>query len=191
MQDLKVTSWQLFGHDRLYVNLPDGTAIGWADRGSGTITVLHPRYRDAVADALARQVPDLPALVGEDAPAGHPAPPVPPPVPRIPPMRGMRKRGAGPDTAAVRKPAPPEPESGQDMAAVRKPVPPPDPERVRGPEPAPEPVAAPQRAPVPDPVAASAPAPAPASGVAEASRSCPGGGAAQAARGAARADARQ
>ncbi|MEF9913323.1 NERD domain-containing protein [Streptomyces sp. P5-A9] len=173
MQDLKVTSWQLFGHDRLYVNLPDGTAIGWADRGSGTITVLHPRYRDAVADALARQVPDLPALVGEDAPAGHPAPPVPPPVPRIPPMRGMRKRGAGPDTAAVRKPAPPEPESGQDMAAVRKPVPPPDPERVRCPEPAPEPVAAPQRAPVPDPVAASAPAPAPASGVAEASPPAP------------------
>ncbi|MGW1317845.1 NERD domain-containing protein [Streptomyces sp. NPDC002426] len=182
MQDLKVTSWQLFGHDRLYVNLPDGTAIGWADRGSGTITVLHPRYRDAVADALARQVPDLPALVGEDAPAGHPAPPVPPPVPRIPPMRGMRKRGAGPDTAAVRTPAPPEPElesqsqSGQDTAAVRKPVPP-DPERVRGPEPAPEPVAAPQRAPVPDPVAASAPAPAPApapaSGAAEAPAPAP------------------
>ncbi|MEU2676497.1 nuclease-related domain-containing protein [Streptomyces sp. NPDC007107] len=173
MQDLKVTSWQLFGHDRLYVNLPDGTAIGWADRGSGTITVLHPRYRDAVADALARQVPDLPALVGEDAPAGHPAPPVPPPVPRIPPMQGMRKRGAGPDTAAVRKPVPPEPEpeSGQHMAVVRKPVEPPDPERVRGPEPAPEPVAAPQRAPVPDPVAA--PAPAPASGAAEASAPAP------------------
>ncbi|MFI8867573.1 nuclease-related domain-containing protein [Streptomyces sp. NPDC053707] len=143
MQDLKVTSWQLFGHDRLYVNLPDGTAIGWADRGSGTITVLHPRYRDAVADALARQVPDLPALVGEDAPAGHPAPPVPPPVPRIPPMRGMRKRGAGPDTAAVRNPAPP-----------------PEPEPVRGPEPAPEPVAAPQRAPGPDPAAGAAPDPA-------------------------------
>ncbi|MFJ8918851.1 nuclease-related domain-containing protein [Streptomyces sp. NPDC102415] len=175
MQDLKVTSWQLFGHDRLYVNLPDGTAIGWADRGSGTITVLHPRYRDAVADALARQVPDLPALVGEDAPAGHPAPPAPPPVPRIPPMRGMRKRGAGPDTAAVRKPVPPEPEpeSGQDRAAVRKPVEPPDPERVRGPEPAPEPFAAPQRAPVPDPVAEAAPAPAPASGAAEAPAPAP------------------
>ncbi|MFJ8860089.1 nuclease-related domain-containing protein [Streptomyces sp. NPDC102451] len=147
MQDLKVTSWQLFGHDRLYVNLPDGTAIGWADRGSGTITVLHPRYRDAVADALARQVPDLPALVGEDAPAGHPAPPAPPPVPRIPPMRGMRKRGAGQDTAAVRTPAPP---------------PEPEPEPVRGAEPAPEPVAA--RAPVPDRVAepSSAPPPDPA-----------------------------
>ncbi|MFE4213157.1 nuclease-related domain-containing protein [Streptomyces sp. NPDC056844] len=171
MQDLKVTSWQLFGHDRLYVNLPDGTAIGWADRGSGTITVLHPRYRDAVADALARQVPDLPALVGEDAPAGHPSPPVPPPVPRIPPMRGMRKRGAGPDAVAVPKPAPPEPEPGQDTAVVRKPVPPPEPEPVRGPEPVPEPVAAPQRAPVPDPVAA--PALTPASGAAEAPAPAP------------------
>ncbi|MFF4246471.1 NERD domain-containing protein [Streptomyces sp. NPDC001822] len=98
MQDLKVTSWQLFGHDRLYVNLPDGTAIGWADLGNGTITVLHPRYRDAVLDALARQVPDMPSLVGEDAPAGPPAPRTPPQVPRIPPMRGMRKRAAARDT---------------------------------------------------------------------------------------------
>ncbi|MEV8227813.1 NERD domain-containing protein [Streptomyces sp. NPDC079167] len=106
MQDLKVTSWQLFGHDRLYVNLPDGTAIGWADRGSGTITVLHPRYRDAVTDALARQVPDLPALVGEEAPAGPRSRPAPPPVPRIPPMRGMRKRGAAQEAPPVRGPAP-------------------------------------------------------------------------------------
>ncbi|WP_371612800.1 NERD domain-containing protein [Streptomyces clavifer] len=98
MQDLKVTSWQLFGYDRLYVNLPDGTAIGWADLGSGTITVLHPRYRDAVTDALARQVPDIPAL-GEVAPPGPPAPSAPPPVPRIPPLRRMRKRGADRDAA--------------------------------------------------------------------------------------------
>uniref|UniRef100_A0AAU3GQW7 NERD domain-containing protein n=1 Tax=Streptomyces sp. NBC_01401 TaxID=2903854 RepID=A0AAU3GQW7_9ACTN len=156
MQDLKVTSWQLFGHDRLYVNLPDGTAIGWADRGSGTITVLHPRYRDAVTDALARQVPDLPALVDEEAPAGHPAPPAPPPVPRIPPMRGMRKRGAGQGETALRQPS-----------AER------DPEPVRDVAPEPGPVAAPQRAPVPEaeavspdlveaeaPAAAAAPAPA-------------------------------
>ncbi|MEU8707220.1 nuclease-related domain-containing protein [Streptomyces sp. NPDC048565] len=133
MQDLKVTSWQLFGHDRLYVNLPDGTAIGWADRGSGTITVLHPRYRDAVTDALARQVPGLPALVDEEAPAGHPAPPAPPPVPRIPPMRGMRKRGAGPGETALRQPTPePEPEPVREVA------------------PEPGTVAAPQRAPVPE-----------------------------------------
>ncbi|MFE5239235.1 MULTISPECIES: nuclease-related domain-containing protein [unclassified Streptomyces] len=106
MQDLKVTSWQLFGHDRLYVNLPDGTAIGWADRGSGTITVLHPRYRDAVTDALARQVPDLPALVGEDAPPVPQAPRTPPSAPRIPPLRGMRKRGALVDKVPTQKPPP-------------------------------------------------------------------------------------
>ncbi|MEV7478900.1 nuclease-related domain-containing protein [Streptomyces halstedii] len=92
MHDLKVTSWQLFGHDRLYVNLPDGTAIGWADLGSGTITVLHPRYRDAVTDALARQVPDMPVL-GEVDPPDPLMPPTPPPsAPRIPPLRRMRMR---------------------------------------------------------------------------------------------------
>ncbi|MEU1214988.1 nuclease-related domain-containing protein [Streptomyces sp. NPDC005791] len=115
MHDLNVTSWQLFGHDRLYVNLPDGTAIGWADRGSGTITVLHPRYRDAVTDALARQVPDLPALVGEEIPAGPPAPRTPPTAPRIPPMRGMRKRGV-----PVREAVPVE-----ETAPVPEAVPPP------------------------------------------------------------------
>ncbi|MFE6041518.1 nuclease-related domain-containing protein [Streptomyces sp. NPDC056452] len=117
MQDLKVTSWQLFGHDRLYVNLPDGTAIGWADLGSGTITVLHPRYRDAVTDALARQVPDMPAL-GEAAPAG------PPSAPRIPPLRRMRK----PDAP---RPAPPDGESGREPDGIRVP------EQGRAREPAP------------------------------------------------------
>ncbi|MFC9942061.1 nuclease-related domain-containing protein [Streptomyces pratensis] len=126
MQDLKVTSWQLFGHDRLYVNLPDGTAIGWADRGSGTITVLHPRYRDAVTDALARQVPDLPALVGEEAPAGPPAPRVPPPVPKIPPMRGMRKRRAVQEAGPVREP---------EAAVLPLPAPPVEPIAVPVPQP--------------------------------------------------------
>jgi hypothetical protein len=125
MQDLKVTSWQLFGHDRLYVNLPDGTAIGWADRGSGTITVLHPRYRDAVTDALARQVPDLPAPLGEGAPTGPPAPRIPPPVPRIPPLRGLRKRGAAVDSVPARKQVP-----AAETVRVRKP----DPVPVRRPE---------------------------------------------------------
>ncbi|MDF6018835.1 NERD domain-containing protein [Streptomyces sp. JH34] len=148
MQDLKVTSWQLFGHDRLYVNLPDGTAIGWADRGSGTITVLHPRYRDAVTDALARQVPDLPALVGEGAPAVPPGPPTPPPVPRIPPMRGLRRRGAAQDPApapgTAEHPAPaPAPATAEQ----------PEPEPVAARQPVPEPVAAPRTPPEPDPVA--------------------------------------
>ncbi|MFJ8887177.1 NERD domain-containing protein [Streptomyces sp. NPDC102402] len=161
MQDLKVTSWQLFGHDRLYVNLPDGTAIGWADRGSGTITVLHPRYRDAVTDALARQVPDLPALVGEpvvgeEGRAGLPAMPAPPAVPRIPPMRGMRKRGA------VREPEPvtaevPEPVAAPVPARTAVPDQPPAPAAasVAVSEPVAaavsEPVAVPDRVAVPEP----------------------------------------
>ncbi|MFG2591545.1 NERD domain-containing protein [Streptomyces sp. NPDC048438] len=165
MQDLKVTSWQLFGHDRLYVNLPDGTAIGWADRGSGTITVLHPRYRDAVADALARQVPDLPALVGEETPAGPQTPPAPPPAPRIPPMRGMRKRGAAQEAPPVRGPAPAvEAASAVEVTPAPEVVPAPEvtpvPEVVPAPEvtPVPEVVPAPEVTPVPDPVAGPAPA---------------------------------
>ncbi|MFE3519027.1 NERD domain-containing protein [Streptomyces sp. NPDC059166] len=120
MQDLKVTSWQLFGHDRLYVNLPDGTAIGWADRGNGTITVLHPRYRDAVTDALARQVPDLPALVGEDLQPVVQGPPIPPPVPRIGPVRGLRKRrttSAEAPAPEATAPAPEAPASAPEAAA--------------------------------------------------------------------------
>lgn len=156
MQDLKVTSWQLFGHDRLYVNLPDGTAIGWADRGSGTITVLHPRYRDAVADALARQVPDLPALVGEEAPAGPPTPRIPPPVPRIPPMRGMRKRKAVPEAAPVPQAQPEEPPPG----SVQEPVPGPAGEAVTVPRPvaAPEPEKRTERRRRPDVLPALTPA---------------------------------
>ncbi|MBM7441321.1 nuclease-related domain-containing protein [Streptomyces sp. HB132] len=171
MQDLNVTSWQLFGHDRLYVNLPDGTAIGWADRGSGTITVLHPRYRDAVTDALARQVPDLPALVGEDVPAGPPAPRTPPQVPRIPPMRGIRKRGVVQEPApAVEQMSAPAPEAGHEpvtapasmpiSAPVRESVP--EPALVPEPAPVPESVhghgpVEPSLAPVPDPVAGPGP----------------------------------
>ncbi|WP_406392164.1 nuclease-related domain-containing protein [Streptomyces sp. NBC_00887] len=120
MQDLKVTSWQLFGHDRLYVNLPDGTAIGWADLANGTITVLHPRYRDAVTDALARQVPDMPTL-------GEAAPPGPPPAPRIPPLRRMRK-------PAAPRPALPDGESGREPGGLRVP----EQGQARQPAPAPE-----------------------------------------------------
>ncbi|MFE9723042.1 nuclease-related domain-containing protein [Streptomyces sp. NPDC005794] len=162
MQDLKVTSWQLFGHDRLYVNLPDGTAIGWADRGSGTITVLHPRYRDAVTDALARQVPDLPALVGEDLPAGPPTPRTPTPVPRIPPMRGMRKRDAAHEAAPVREAEPAqEAEPVREAERVREDVAAPEAEPAPDPLPAPDPSAGPDPLPGPDPSAGQDPLPGP------------------------------
>ncbi len=41
--ELHVTRWKRYGHDRLYANLPDGTAIGWADVTTGDITVLQGR----------------------------------------------------------------------------------------------------------------------------------------------------
>ncbi|WP_123080371.1 nuclease-related domain-containing protein [Streptomyces sp. ADI95-16] len=76
VNNLKVASWKRHGHDRLYVNLPDGTAVGWMDRKTGETTVLVGEYRDAVRDALARfagPVPGLPTpAVGDDAPRGLP-----------------------------------------------------------------------------------------------------------------------
>ncbi|MFD5097650.1 nuclease-related domain-containing protein [Streptomyces albidochromogenes] len=50
--ELKVTRWKRYGHDRLYANLPDGTAVGWADVKTGDITVLAAEYRDDVITVL-------------------------------------------------------------------------------------------------------------------------------------------
>ncbi|GAB7104477.1 NERD domain-containing protein [Streptomyces phaeofaciens JCM 4814] len=50
--ELKVTHWKRYGHDRLYANLPDGTAVGWADVRTGEITVLVAEYRDGVIAVL-------------------------------------------------------------------------------------------------------------------------------------------
>ncbi|MFG2927279.1 nuclease-related domain-containing protein [Streptomyces achromogenes] len=40
--------------DRLYVNLPDGTAVAWVDRPTKTVTIKVPKYREE-ALALLRQ----------------------------------------------------------------------------------------------------------------------------------------
>ncbi|WP_405890719.1 NERD domain-containing protein [Streptomyces sp. NBC_00133] len=56
MAELPVTSWKRFGHDRLYVNLPDGTAVAWLDRQTEEVTIVDPRYRQAALDALAPYV---------------------------------------------------------------------------------------------------------------------------------------
>ncbi|WP_428935394.1 nuclease-related domain-containing protein [Streptomyces sp. ACT015] len=50
--ELKVTRWKRYGHDRLYANLPDGTAVGWADVKTGEIAVLVIEYRDDVIAVL-------------------------------------------------------------------------------------------------------------------------------------------
>ncbi|MEU2229509.1 nuclease-related domain-containing protein [Streptomyces vietnamensis] len=65
--ELKVTRWRRYGHDRLYANLPDGTAVGWADVRTGDITVLAPEYRDDVIAVLTRHLRDNPELVSARA----------------------------------------------------------------------------------------------------------------------------
>ncbi|MFE9927394.1 nuclease-related domain-containing protein [Streptomyces sp. NPDC005533] len=86
MDGLRVTAWKRYGHDRLYVNLPDGTAVAWADRATGRITFLRTGYGDAVLDALARRsayvpsdAPDAPdAAADADAFPGPTLPPLTP-----------------------------------------------------------------------------------------------------------------
>ncbi|MGW6407266.1 nuclease-related domain-containing protein [Streptomyces vinaceus] len=46
MNDLTVHSWKRHGKDRLYVNLPDGTAVAWADRATKTVTIKVGEYQD-------------------------------------------------------------------------------------------------------------------------------------------------
>ncbi|MEV7445236.1 nuclease-related domain-containing protein [Streptomyces sp. NPDC091204] len=77
MDELRVTSWKRYGHDRLYVNLPDGTAVAWADRKTGQITFLRAGYGDAVLDALARRAAYVPSD-SPDAPDPVPGPTLPP-----------------------------------------------------------------------------------------------------------------
>ena len=67
MVQLTVVRWNLFGHDRLYANLPDGTPAGWADCRTGTITVLLGDYGDPVAAALR---PHLPSPAKVSVPEG-------------------------------------------------------------------------------------------------------------------------
>ncbi|MEU2154076.1 nuclease-related domain-containing protein [Streptomyces sp. NPDC019396] len=59
MAELKVVRWKRFGHDRLYVNLPDGTAVGWADCKTGAITILVVGYRAEVLAMLKGRLPDV------------------------------------------------------------------------------------------------------------------------------------
>ncbi|MFJ4370594.1 nuclease-related domain-containing protein [Streptomyces chartreusis] len=78
MAQLKVVRWKRHGHDRLYANLPAGTAAGWADCKTGRITVRLSEHHDAVV-AVREHLPsaaDAPAPPG--APARIPTPVLPP-----------------------------------------------------------------------------------------------------------------
>ncbi|MFI0237472.1 nuclease-related domain-containing protein [Streptomyces sp. NPDC016845] len=79
--ELRVTRWKRYGHDRLYANLPDGTAAGWADVSTGKITVLRAEHRADVIAALTQHLrgrveaepqPTLPPLTPTDDLAANP-----------------------------------------------------------------------------------------------------------------------
>ncbi|MFF5668452.1 nuclease-related domain-containing protein [Streptomyces griseofuscus] len=70
--ELHVTRWKRYGHDRLYANLPDGTAVGWADVTTGDITVLRTEYRDDVISVLTKHLQNLTTPIQPDrTPPAH------------------------------------------------------------------------------------------------------------------------
>ncbi|MGW7364789.1 nuclease-related domain-containing protein [Streptomyces sp. NPDC054841] len=92
MSGLRVTSWKRFGHDRLYANLPDGTAVAWLDRRTGEVTIVDPKYRQAALDALAPYgVAPVPA---------EPVLPSPPSLPTLTPEHDLASNRPG---AALRE----------------------------------------------------------------------------------------
>ncbi|MFE0446785.1 nuclease-related domain-containing protein [Streptomyces fungicidicus] len=77
--ELKVTRWKRYGHDRLYANLPDGVAVGWADVKTGDITVLVAEYRDDVIAVLTHYLRDSPEpVLPQRAPEAEVRPRLPP-----------------------------------------------------------------------------------------------------------------
>ena len=55
-----VTHWQRFGQDRWYVNLADGTTLGYLDARTGEVHVGRPEDESLVRAALARDGAPLP-----------------------------------------------------------------------------------------------------------------------------------
>ncbi len=58
MSDLTVNPWKRHGRDRLYVNLPDGTAVAWADRSTKVITIKVRRYESEAVTLLRKHLGD-------------------------------------------------------------------------------------------------------------------------------------
>ncbi|MEU8577833.1 nuclease-related domain-containing protein [Streptomyces asoensis] len=81
--ELKVTRWKRYGRDRLYANLPNGTAVGWADVKTGEITVLVAEYRDDVIAVLTDHLRNNPEPV---APQKTPRTPKAERPPLLPPL---------------------------------------------------------------------------------------------------------
>ncbi|MER5730966.1 nuclease-related domain-containing protein [Streptomyces sp. NPDC002138] len=101
MSNLTVHSWKRHGRDRLYVNLPDGTAVAWADRATKTVTIKVRKYQDE-ALALLRQ------HLGDDLIVSSPSTPAEEPRPAAPSQQRARPTAATPPRRSERPlPLPP------------------------------------------------------------------------------------
>ncbi|MFF4499983.1 hypothetical protein [Streptomyces sp. NPDC001401] len=67
MSDLTVNPWKGHGKDRLYVNLPDGTTVAWADRLTKVITIKVVKYRDEAVALLRKHLGDSVSVRSEEA----------------------------------------------------------------------------------------------------------------------------
>ncbi|MFE1907420.1 nuclease-related domain-containing protein, partial [Streptomyces gardneri] len=56
MSDLTVSPWKRHGKDRLYVNLPNGDAVAWADRATKVVTIKNQKYQDEALALLGRHL---------------------------------------------------------------------------------------------------------------------------------------
>ncbi|MEV1078743.1 nuclease-related domain-containing protein [Streptomyces sp. NPDC050211] len=68
--------WKWHGKDRLYVNLPDGTAVAWADRLTKVITIKVEQYRREAVALLREHLGDS-ATVHPASPRSGTASPAP------------------------------------------------------------------------------------------------------------------
>ncbi|MFG3099734.1 nuclease-related domain-containing protein [Streptomyces sp. NPDC048182] len=80
MDELKVSAWKRHGHDRLYVNRPDGSTVAWFDRKTGHIEVKVPVLREAALEALAPYLirPSTPVTVPTGSSSDVSLPSLPP-----------------------------------------------------------------------------------------------------------------
>ncbi|MFJ7960771.1 nuclease-related domain-containing protein [Streptomyces sp. NPDC096319] len=85
MSDLTVNPWKRHGKDRLYVNLPNGAAVAWADRATKVVTIKVQKYQDEALALLRRHLGDgvtvgsssagaAPSALAPRAPEPSPAP---------------------------------------------------------------------------------------------------------------------
>jgi hypothetical protein len=55
--EVTVKPWKRYGKDRLYVNAPDGTTLGYLDLQADNVVPAEERYRAIVREAVARYYP--------------------------------------------------------------------------------------------------------------------------------------